>query len=99
MRTFIRTGAPGTSSLKRWPTFAYSSSKTALNALAVSFANELRSDGIVISVVNPGFVATDLNGHTGTLTAEEGAHRVMRATQLPLSSSGSFMTADGELSW
>jgi NAD(P)-dependent dehydrogenase (short-subunit alcohol dehydrogenase family) len=60
------------SGLSRWPSFAYSSSKTALNALAAGLSNELRADGIVVSVVNPGFVDTDLNGHTGTLPPGRG---------------------------
>ncbi|ATB46190.1 SDR family NAD(P)-dependent oxidoreductase [Corallococcus macrosporus] len=85
--------------LSRWPAFAYSSSKTALNALTVGFANELREEGIVVTVVNPGFVATDLNGHAGTLTTDEGAERVLRAVQLPLSATGSFVTDHGTCPW
>lgn len=87
------------SGLARWPTFAYSSSKTGLNALAVALANELRPDGIVVSVVNPGFVATDLNDHTGMLRPEDGARIVMEATELPLAQSGSFFGADGAVPW
>ncbi len=87
------------SGLSRWPTFAYSSSKTALNALAVAFANELREAGIVVTVVNPGFVATDLNGHSGTLTPDDGARIVLRATELPLAKTGSFFGADGTVPW
>ncbi|WP_231511488.1 SDR family NAD(P)-dependent oxidoreductase [Chondromyces apiculatus] len=83
----------------RWPAFAYSSSKTALNALTVGLANELRGEGIAVTVVNPGFVATDLNGNTGTLTTDEGARMVMRAVQVPLSGSGSFVNDDGTFPW
>jgi len=42
---------------------AYSSSKSAVNALTLLYANALRPDGILVNAVNPGFVATDLNRH------------------------------------
>lgn len=41
---------------------AYQSSKAALNALTVLYANELRSDGIKVNAVCPGYRATGLNG-------------------------------------
>lgn len=40
---------------------AYSSSKAALNAVTVLYANALRPAGIRVNSVNPGLVATDLN--------------------------------------
>lgn len=52
---------------------AYSSSKAALNAATVLYANALRADGVRFTVVSPGYVATDLNGHLGELTVAEGA--------------------------
>lgn len=41
---------------------AYQSSKAALNALTVLYANELRADGVVVNAVCPGYRATELNG-------------------------------------
>lgn len=41
---------------------AYQSSKAALNALTVLYANELRPDGIKVNAVCPGYRATELNG-------------------------------------
>ncbi|MDC0721217.1 SDR family NAD(P)-dependent oxidoreductase [Nannocystis bainbridge] len=86
------------SGLSRWPVFGYNSSKTALNALTVALANELRPEGIAVRVVNPGFIATDLNDHSGTGTPDEGARMVLKATttQAP---SGSFVDGDGTLPW
>lgn len=52
---------------------AYSSSKCALNAITVMYANALRADGMLVNAVNPGFVATDLNDHRGVLSVEQGA--------------------------
>ena len=51
----------------------YSSSKSALNAATVLYANALRSDGVLVNAAWPGYVATDLNQRRGALTAEQGA--------------------------
>jgi NAD(P)-dependent dehydrogenase (short-subunit alcohol dehydrogenase family) len=51
----------------------YNTSKAALNALTVTYANELRDEGILVNSVSPGFVATDINCHQGHLTPEQGA--------------------------
>jgi NAD(P)-dependent dehydrogenase (short-subunit alcohol dehydrogenase family) len=53
---------------------AYSSSKAALNALTLSYAKALAP--VRVNAVNPGLIATDLNGFTpgdGVGTVEEGA--------------------------
>ncbi|MBO0677869.1 SDR family oxidoreductase [Mycolicibacterium sp. S2-37] len=41
---------------------AYQSSKAALNALTVLYANELRDEGVKVNAVCPGYRATRLNG-------------------------------------
>jgi NAD(P)-dependent dehydrogenase (short-subunit alcohol dehydrogenase family) len=55
----------------------YSSSKAALNAITILYANALREAGIRVNAANPGLVATDLNARSpfsrGTLTPEQGA--------------------------
>ena len=43
----------------------YTSSKTALNGVTVSFANALSEYSISVNAVDPGYTATDFNGHTG----------------------------------
>lgn len=57
---------------------AYSSSKTALNAVTVAFAKELEPLGIKVNAVEPGNAATDLNDNVGMLTASEGAVSAIR---------------------
>jgi len=52
---------------------AYNSSKTALNAITLHYAKELADSPISVHAVSPGYVATDLNGHQGTATPEQGA--------------------------
>ena len=44
---------------------AYPPSKAALNMVTVQFAKELRGTGITVNVADPGYTATDLNGHQG----------------------------------
>lgn len=52
---------------------AYNTSKAALNAVTLTYANELRGTGILVNAASPGFVATDINGHNGVLRPEQGA--------------------------
>ena len=44
----------------------YCGSKAAVNMMTVQLAYELRDTAIKVNVVNPGFTATDMNGHQGT---------------------------------
>jgi NAD(P)-dependent dehydrogenase (short-subunit alcohol dehydrogenase family) len=64
------------------PNMAYSSSKTALNALTVHYARSLVSTSIKVNGAAPGHVATDFNGFRGTRTAEQGADVAIRLAQL-----------------
>lgn len=79
---------------------AYNSSKTAVNALTVLFAKELRNTPIKVNSVSPGYVATDLNGHSGFLTAEQGAKVPVSFATLPADGpSGGFFGAEGAIAW
>ena len=60
----------------------YNSSKAALNMLTVQLAYELRDTKIKVNSANPGFTATDLNGHRGYQTVEEGAMEALRLALL-----------------
>ena len=51
----------------------YNSSKTALNAVTVSLAKDLAPAGIKVNAADPGYTATDFNGHTGYRTVEQAA--------------------------
>src|SRR6187402_1019943 len=78
----------------------YSSSKTALNAVSVAFAKELASFGIAVNSVEPGNVATDLNGHQGLLSPEEGALSTIRLAKAgPNGPTGRFFCLDGPQPW
>lgn len=79
---------------------AYSSSKTAVNALTVFFARELEHTRIKINAVSPGYVATDLNGHRGPLTTEQGAKVPVAFATLPDDGpNGGFFGENGAIAW
>ena len=82
------------------PSMAYSSSKTALNAVTVHYARELAGTPIKINGAAPGFVATDFNGFRGTRTPEEGAEVAIRlATLGPDGPTGAVFEDDTRLAW
>ena len=69
----------------------YCASKSALNMLMVKLAKELLADGIKVNAADPGFTATDLNGHTGYRAVEEAAViAVELATLNPMGPTGGF---------
>jgi NAD(P)-dependent dehydrogenase (short-subunit alcohol dehydrogenase family) len=73
-------------------------SKAALNAVTVTYANELRDHGILVNAVSPGSVATDQNGHRGVLTPDQGAKLPIRMATLPADGpTGTAVTADTDL--
>jgi NAD(P)-dependent dehydrogenase (short-subunit alcohol dehydrogenase family) len=55
----------------------YNSSKSALNAVTLSFAKELAASGIKVNAADPGFTATDFNGHSGYRTVEQAAKSIV----------------------
>jgi NAD(P)-dependent dehydrogenase (short-subunit alcohol dehydrogenase family) len=78
---------------------AYRVSKTALNALTRILAVELRSDGILVNSVCPGWVATDMGGPGGR-PVEEGAASVVWAVRLPDDGpTGGFFRDGRRLDW
>ncbi|UAK34134.1 SDR family oxidoreductase [Nocardia asteroides] len=82
------------------PSAAYSPSKSALNALTVHYANELRKEGILVNAVAPGYVDTDSNNHTGFLTVAEGAAILVRLATLGADGpTGGFFSAEGPVPW
>ncbi len=62
---------------------SYNSSKTALNAITVSLAKDLAAAGFKINAADPGYTATDLNGHTGYRTVEQAAEIIIKLATLP----------------
>lgn len=82
------------------PTLAYNSSKTALNALTVFFAKELRATNVKINSVTPGYCATDLNNHSGPRTPEQGAQIAVNLATIGVDGpNGGFFDENGVVAW
>jgi NAD(P)-dependent dehydrogenase (short-subunit alcohol dehydrogenase family) len=77
----------------------YAASKTALNAITLSFAIELESTNIKVNAASPGFTATALNNFEGTDTVEQGARPLVRVALEENVSTGTFTGPDGPLPW
>jgi NAD(P)-dependent dehydrogenase (short-subunit alcohol dehydrogenase family) len=80
----------------------YNTSKAALNAVTLLYAAELAQTPIKVNAASPGYVATDLNQHRGTLKlADEGSVAVIvRLATLPDDGpSGAFLSDDGPVPW
>jgi len=79
----------------------YNASKAAVNMLTVQLAQELRDTAIVVNSVSPGYVKTDLTGHTGYMTPEEGARLPVQYALLSEDNavSGKFIEASGVTPW
>lgn len=68
--------------------------------LTVQLAQELLNTSIVVNSVSPGYVRTDLTGHTGFMTPEEGARLRVEYSLLGQDAvSGRFVDASGETPW
>ncbi|MFF7610179.1 SDR family NAD(P)-dependent oxidoreductase [Streptomyces parvulus] len=79
---------------------AYQSSKTALNAVTLAYAKELRSTPVKVNAALPGVVATDINHHRGRRTPAEGAEIVVRLALLDENGpSGLCLADEGPVPW
>ena len=75
---------------------AYRSSKAAVNKVMQVIAQELRSDGIIVCPVHPGWVQTDMGGPTADLSVEDSASGLFDLiTSMTIDHSGRFWTWDG----
>jgi NAD(P)-dependent dehydrogenase (short-subunit alcohol dehydrogenase family) len=82
------------------PNMAYSSSKTALNALTVHYARSLADTTIKVNGAAPGHVATDFNAFTGKRSPEEGAAIAIRLATLDNNGpSGLVFEDEKQLAW
>ena len=81
-----------------YPGIAYPASKAAVNMVTVQYAKAF--PGIRINAVDPGYVATDINGRTGTLSVEQGAEIIVRMAQIGQDGpTGGYFEASGQMAW
>lgn len=81
--------------------YIYRSSKTAVNMVMKSLALDVKSNGVCVVTLHPGWVQTDMGGPNGlinTQTSVAGLRKVI--ADLSLSNTGKFIAYDGkEIAW
>ncbi|WP_075187095.1 SDR family oxidoreductase [Teredinibacter haidensis] len=78
--------------------YGYRMSKAALNAAGMSLAKDLRSNGVAVAILHPGFVQTEMVGFAGDISARQAAERLMlRMDNLTLENSGTFWHSSGDI--
>lgn len=79
---------------------SYCLSKLALNGLTIMLADALKSDGIAVNSMCPGWVRTDMGGPAATSSVEEGADTaVWLATDAAHDLTGRFFRNRQEITW
>ncbi|MEU0568087.1 SDR family NAD(P)-dependent oxidoreductase [Nonomuraea sp. NPDC005983] len=101
--SITRHSDPGHYLSKLPPAAAYPTSKSALNALTIQYAKELREQGILVNAATPGPCDTDFTKHLGghlSRTAADGAAIIIKlATLGPDGPTGVFLDDDGTVPW
>ena len=76
--------------------YAYRSTKTALNTVMLNASYDLKHLGITVLALHPGWVRTDMGGPNGELSVVESATNLRKNIQKASEKdSGSFMDIDG----
>jgi NAD(P)-dependent dehydrogenase (short-subunit alcohol dehydrogenase family) len=77
---------------------AYPSSKAALTMITTMYAKALPH--MRVNAVDPGYTATDLNGHSGPQTVTEGTDAIVALAQVgPDGPTGTFQDREGHVPW
>lgn len=81
--------------------YAYRVSKAALNMVAKGVSNDLKSRGVIVMTLHPGWVKTRMGGSNAPLSVEQSVTGQQRLfDRLTMSDSGHFFNYDGkELPW
>ena len=77
---------------------AYTASKAALNMLTAQWAAAL--PGLRVNSVDPGYTATEFNGHSGPQTVGEGSEQIVTMASIgPDGPTGTFSDRHGSIGW
>lgn len=83
-----------------WPyggMYPYVAAKAALNRVMRSVAFDLKDRGIVVGVIHPGYVQTDMGGPNADITPEESARGIRETTAAwTMADTGAFLKWNGE---
>lgn len=76
--------------------YAYRMSKAALNMMSMSLAVDLKSEGILSVVINPGFVQTRMGGSRAPTPVDESVRNILaRIDEATLADTGAFLNWRG----
>ena len=76
----------------------YASSKSAVTMLTMQYAKVLPD--VKVNAADPGYTATDFNGHSGPQTVTEGTDAIVElATIGPAGPTGAFRDRHGDVAW
>ena len=76
--------------------YAYRMSKAALNMMSMSLAVDLKGDGIISVVINPGWVQTAMGGGGAPTPVDESVRHILaRIGEVTLADSGAFLNWKG----
>ena len=76
----------------------YTAAKSAVTMLTIQYAKALPA--VRFNAADPGYTATDLNGHSGTQTVTEGTDAIVTlATEDPSAGTGRFIDRFGPVAW
>jgi NAD(P)-dependent dehydrogenase (short-subunit alcohol dehydrogenase family) len=79
-------------------TLPYPSSKSALNMITSQYAKALPE--FRVNAVDPGYTATDLNGHSGPQTVEQGTDAIVELASIGADGpTGGFFDRAGPVAW
>lgn len=82
----------------RYPGMTYAASKATVNMITAHYAKAFPA--MRINAVAPGFTKTNLNGHTGMQSVEEGADIIVRMAQVDRDApTGGYFDTQGALPW
>lgn len=83
-----------------WPYggyYPYVAAKAGLNRLMRSVSIDLKDRGIIIGILHPGYVRTDMGGPNADISVEESASGILEVTEnWTLDQSGEFFRWDGK---
>ncbi len=81
-------------------TFAYNTSKAAVNSFTIHLAHALQDTPIKVNAAHPGWVKTDMGGKGATLSLEQGAATSVALALLDeTGSSGKYIHVEREFPW
>jgi len=86
MNEFVASAKDGTAKEKGWGTSSYNASKVGVTAMGFIQQRVLDKDSrkdIILNMIHPGYVDTDMTSHKGPLTPDQGADAATYLAMLP----------------